>query len=265
MGVDMSDDRYGAGGREDRTPGTVDARGWQDPDDDLGRAFGPDTASVGVRTRSQRVRVWTLVTVGVLVVAAVIAAALWVLVGNVQTGIGGIFPKPGAALSTFESEADAISGIGSTTDLATTKTSFASYDVTALVSTGKMPSAAEQGRILDDLSGATADASGNGIHVYAIVRFGDMEIGVSPSESRTLDRLRLARVLERIDGVGTVTCDWSGDGEGGAIRDVDAGQRVTVETTATGPTLTAVQQAVAARTAAAFPDAEVVVGPPKEG
>ena len=63
--------------------------GWladEDEDDDLGRAFGPDTASVPTRTTPQRVRSWSLLLAGVVVVAIVIVVVLGAITGRVQDG-----------------------------------------------------------------------------------------------------------------------------------------------------------------------------------
>lgn len=241
---------------------TVDDR--QD-EDDLGRAFGPDTSSVTARPMSQRVRTWSLVGGGVVLVTAIVAGSLYFLVNGVQTGIGGVFPRPEAALSAFRSDAAGMDGVSSTAATDPTHTTFASYDVTATVTADAALDADAQDALVDELSDAARAASGNGVHVYALVRMGDAEVGVSPKAGMTEDRLSLARQLEAIGGVDTVTVGWSGDGEGGAARDTEDGQRIVVRTPASGDILGAIRVVAGQKTAAVFPDAEVVVEAPPAG
>ncbi|MEK6310546.1 MAG: hypothetical protein V4755_07540, partial [Curtobacterium sp.] len=58
--------------------------GRTEPEDDLDRAFGPDTASVQTRTTPQRVRRGALVAGGVVLAAGVLVAVLATIVGSVQ-------------------------------------------------------------------------------------------------------------------------------------------------------------------------------------
>lgn len=245
----MTTDDPGASGRH---------RDWHVPDDDdLDRAFGPDTASVPLRTTPQRVRSWTLLVAGVIVVAVVLVVALSMIIGSVQTGVGGIFPRPDATLAAFTSRAQTIPGVAGTSTAEPVKTSFASYDVTATVTAE--PGLADSARtdLVGRLSAAAAEASGNGVHVWAIVDFGDVEVGVSPSDRRTEQRLALAWEIRAIPGVEEVHCLWAAEGEGRS--DEPAAQTVTVETAATGIDQRTAQTQVTEAVHKVFPDAAVQV------
>lgn len=226
-------------------------------DDDLGRAFGTDTSSVPVRTTPQRVRAWSLLLAGVVVVAAVIIVVLSMIIGSVQTGVGGIFPRPDASLQRFTEDAGALDGVISTDATKPTKTSFASYDVTATVTASTELSPDQRTALIDQLSEAVADASGNGVHVYAIADLGDVDVGISPSKARTDERLRLARAIRQVAGVQQVRCVWAAASEGRA--DTPAGQSVEVETAPTGVDVLAVQAQVTGAVHRVFPDAAVQV------
>ncbi|ROS73729.1 hypothetical protein EDF24_2729 [Curtobacterium sp. PhB130] len=249
----MTMDGPGTGGRH---------RDWPPrDDDDLDRAFGPDTASVPVRTTPQRVRSWSLLLGGVVVVAVVLVVALSMIIGSVQTGVGGIFPRPDATLAKFTSEARTIDGVAGTSTAEPTKTSFASYDVTATVTTtpGLVDTARED--LVDRLSAAAADTSGNGVHVWAVADFGDVEVGISPSDERTEQRLALAWTVRAIPGVQEVHCLWTTAGE--SRSDEPDAQAVTVETAPTGVDQHTAQTRVAEAVHRVFPDATVEVAPAK--
>jgi hypothetical protein len=246
----MTIDGPGPHGRHRDWPGQGD-------DDDLGRVFGPDTASVPVRTTPQRVRSWSLLAAGVVVVGVVIVVALGMIVGSVQTGVGGVFPRPQAALDHFTEDVTTLDGVARTTGTDPTKTSFASYDVTATVTLVPALDDARRTALLDRLSAAAAEASGNGVHVYAIADFGDVQVGVSPSDERTGQRLALAWALRGIGGVQAVRCLWATNGE--SRSDEPADQAVTVETAPTGVDVAAVQAQVANEVHRVFPDAAVQV------
>ena len=77
-------------------------------DDDLDRVFGPGTASVPTRTRA---RTWFIIGGSVLAVAVVIAVVLGSVIGSVQTGIGGVFPRPDVALDRFDNRVSALPGV----------------------------------------------------------------------------------------------------------------------------------------------------------
>ncbi len=79
--------------------GPVDDR--VDSSDDLDRAFGPDTASVTRPSTGQRLRRGTVITLSFVAVGVVIAVVLSTIVGSIQTGVGGVFPRPQAALDRF--------------------------------------------------------------------------------------------------------------------------------------------------------------------
>lgn len=236
-------------------------RNWSAQDDDLDRAFGPDTASVPVRTTPQRVRSWSLLLAGVVVVAVVLVVALSTIIGSVQSGVGGIFPRPDATLADFTDRARTIDGVAGTATAEPTKTSFASYDVTATVSATPGLADAARTDLVDRLSAAAADASGNGVHVWAVADFGDVEVGVSPSDRRTEQRLALAWEIRAVPGVQEVHCLWATGGD--SRSDEPSGQAVTVETAPTGVDQRAVQTRVADAVHEVFPDATVQVTPAK--
>lgn len=228
-----------------------------DEDDDLGRAFGHDTASVPVRSTPQRVRAWSLLLGGVVVVGIVIVIALGTIVGSVQTGVGGVFPRPQAALDRFVADARALDGVTGARGAEPVKTSFASYDVTATVTAAPGLDQASRTALLGELSAATERTSGNGVHVWAVADLGTVRVGVSPSGARTEQRRALAQTLAGIAGVQQVRCTWSERSEGRS--DEPAQQAVTVQTAATGVDVPAVQSQVSAAVQGVFPDAAVTV------
>lgn len=229
----------------------------EDEDDDLGRAFGPDTASVPVRTTPQRVRSWSLLLAGLVVVGIVIIVALGMIVGGVQNGVGGVFPRPQAALDRFAAQARSMEHVSSVQSADPTKTSFASYDVTARVSAATTLDQTEQTRLLDDLSSAAGAASGNGVDVWAVVDLGTADVGVSPSRERTEQRLVVARALAGTAGVQQVRCLWAAHDEGRS--DEPADQTVSVETAPSGVDVEAVRTQVTDTVHRVFPDATVEV------
>ncbi|MDR6171704.1 hypothetical protein [Curtobacterium sp. SORGH_AS_0776] len=237
-------------------PGGGGARpGWpHSPDpDDLDRAFGPGTASVPVRTPRQRVRRSALVGVGVIIAAGVLAVVLVTIIGSVQNGVGGVFPRPDAALDRFGSAARDLDGVEGVRDAEPKKTSFASYDVESTVTVSPTLSDEERTAVVDDLRAAAKAASGNGVRVFAVADLGALEIGVSPDERTTEQRLTLARQLDAIGGVSGVRCSWSDGGP----SDEPADQAITVETIGRGAALDAVVAKATQEAQAVFPGATV--------
>lgn len=235
-------------------------RGWladEDEDDDLGRAFGPDTASVPTRTTPQRVRSWSLLLAGVVVVAIVIVVVLGTITGRVQDGIGGMFPRPQAALDGFVADARPLEGVTAVREADPSKTSFASYDVTATVTASGSLDADAQTTLVERLSTAAQDASGNGVHVWAVADLGTVEVGVSASTERTQQRLALGRQLAGTAGVEQVRCTWTDRSAGRS--DAPADQSVSVELAATGVDVAAVQTQATDAVHRVFPGATVTV------
>jgi Flp pilus assembly pilin Flp len=237
-------------------PGTGATRpGWPQPTDadDLDLAFGPGTASVPVRTPRQRLGRISLIGVGVIVTAGVIAVVLITIIGGVQNGVGGVFPRPQAALDRFGSVADHLDGVQRVRNEEPTKTSFASYDVLATVAVQPTLTEPERTAVVDALSDAAQDASGNGVRVFAVADLGTLEVGVSADGEVTGKRLALARQLDAIGGVSGVRCSWSDDGP----SDEAAAQTITVETRGTGNALGAVVAKATQEAHAVFPGATV--------
>ncbi|MCJ1713942.1 hypothetical protein [Curtobacterium sp. VKM Ac-2922] len=248
----------------DRPGGQDDRRDWrthEDEDDDLGRAFGPDTASVPVRTTPQRVRSWSLLLAGVVVVGIVIVVALSMIVGSVQDGVGGVFPRPQAALDRFVTQARSIEYVTAATGDDPTKTSFASYDVTARVSADATIGPDAKTLLFDQLSAAAGATTGNGVTVWAVVDLGTADVGVSPSRERTEQRLAVARTLASTAGVQQVSCVWAAHDAGRS--DDPADQRVTVETAPTGVDVEAVRTQVTDAVHRVFPAATIEVSAAK--
>ncbi|MBA8990387.1 hypothetical protein FHW23_001633 [Curtobacterium pusillum] len=242
-------------------PGQGGARpGWPQPveADDLDRAFGPGTASVPVRNPRQRVRRSALVVVGVILVAGVLAVVLVTIIGSVQNGVGGVFPRPEAALNRFGDSAKSLSGVERVTDSKPTKTSFASYDVESRVEVSPTLSDDERTAVVDALSSAADDTSGNGVRVFAVADLGALEVGVSADTKVTEQRLALARQLDAIGGVSGVRCSWSDAGP----SDEPAAQAVTVETRGTGAVLGAIVGKATQEARAVFPGATVTSAAP---
>ncbi|WP_439691619.1 hypothetical protein ACRQ4B_11750 [Curtobacterium sp. SP.BCo] len=227
-------------------------------EDDLDIAFGPDTASVPVRTTRQRVRRSALVGLGVVLTVGVIAVVLITIVGSVQNGVGGVFPRPQAALDRFDAAAQEVDGVDRVTGGKPDKTSFASYDVSSTIAVSPTLSDGERVRVVDALSAAADEASGNGVRVFAIADLGSLEVGVSADRAITEKRLRLAGTLDAIGGVTGVRCDW-GDGD---RSDEPADLVVTVETPGTGDVLVAIVDKAKQATRAEFPGATVRSGRP---
>jgi len=238
-------------------PGGEARPGWPpadgDLDDDLDRAFGPGTASVATRTPAQRVRRSAVVALGVVLVTGVLAVVLLTIIGSVQNGVGGVFPRPTAALDRFGSTAKGLSGVERVTDAEPRKTSFASYDVESTVAVSADLSDAERTALVDALSAAADDASGNGVRVFAVADLGEVQVGVSADAKVTDQRLELARELDAIGGVSGVRCSW---GDGGPSDD-PADQTITVVTHGTGNALGAIVAKATQETHAVFPGATV--------
>lgn len=233
-------------------PDRDDARAsW--PEDDLDRAFGPDTASVAVRTPAQRVRRGAVIGGGVLVVVAVIAVVLSTIIGSVQNGVGGVFPRPDTALDRFGAEARQVDGVRGVDDRDQTKTSFASYDVVSTVQVSPDLSDPERTAVVGALSDAAADVGGNGVTVFAVADLGELEVGVSADAAVTSKRLELARQIDAIGGVTGVRCAWGDDGP----SDEPGSQTVVVETHGTGAALGAIVAKATQEAHAVFPGAAV--------
>jgi Flp pilus assembly pilin Flp len=224
-----------------------------DDDDDLDRAFGHGTASMAVRTPRQRVRRSALVGVGVVIAAGVLAVVLITIISSVQNGVGGVFPRPDAALDRFGSAARDVSGVQRVTDEKPKKTSFASYDVESTVTVSPGLPEAEQTAAVDALAAAADDVSGNGVRVFAVADLGEVQVGVSADVAVTEKRLDLARQLAAIGGVSGVRCSW---GDAGPSDD-PADQTITVVTHGTGNALGAIVAKATQETRAVFPGATV--------
>ncbi|GGK88610.1 putative RecA/RadA family phage recombinase [Curtobacterium luteum] len=234
--------------------------GQLDPeDDDLDRAFGPDTGSVTIRTTPQRVRRGALVTVGVVLAAGVLVIALGTIISSVQNGVGGVFPQPEAALARFDTAARAVDGVRSVEGVRTVKTGFASYDVVSVATAedGLAPDA--QDDLVAALSAAAATTGGNGVRVFAVVQLDTMRVGLSADADVTAARLDLARRVDAIGGVRAVRCAWATD----APSDEATAQEVTLQTIGRGAALDAVMAKAQESTQAAFRGATVTaVRPP---
>ncbi len=222
-------------------------------DDDLDRAFGPDTAAVRAVTGAQRLRRGSLVLLGFVVAGVVIAVVLSTIVGSVQNGVGGVFPQPQAALDRFRADASAVPGVQAVQDPTTDKQAFAAYDVAAVVVVDTALSPGQQVDVVTRLSAAAADAGGNGVRVTAIARIGALDVGVSADATVSRQRFEVARSVADIGGVMAVRCS------SGPERTADdaALQRVVVVTGGTGAALDAVVATASERTHAVFPGATV--------
>ncbi|MEK6345319.1 MAG: hypothetical protein V4737_16010 [Curtobacterium sp.] len=232
--------------------------GRTEPEDDLDRAFGPDTASVQTRTTPQRVRRGALVAGGVVLAAGVLVAVLATIVGSVQDGVGGVFPRPDAAAARFDAAARALDGVHTVGDHRTTKTGFASYDVVSVVTAETDLGAEEQDDLVAALSAAAASGSGNGVRVFAVVTIETLRVGVSADAGVSGRRLALARQVATIGGVYGTRCGW----ESGAPTDEATAQVVTVVTGGRGNGLGAVLAKAEGYTQAVFPGARVTSEPP---
>ncbi|WIB25003.1 hypothetical protein [Curtobacterium sp. MCSS17_015] len=248
----------GAGGRHaDGRARGVDAlrRGPWDDDDDLDAAFGPDTASVPTRTRPERLRAWTAVVLGVVAVAVVIVVVLGVILSQVQRGVGGVFPRPEADRRAFVAAASALPGVADVDTARTEKTSFAGYDVTAVVHAEPDLPAADRRTLVTALSTAAADSSGSGVRIWATLDLGPVQVGVSDSPETSQRRLELADGLAAIGGVVAVDCTLAA--RSGGRSDEAGAQQVVVTTTGRGVAFDAVAAAAEAVGADVFPGVQV--------
>lgn len=224
---------------------TAPSVGRDDPsagcDDDLDTAFGPDTASTLTRTRPERVRTATVVTLGVVGVAVVIVVVLGVILSGVQRGIGGVFPDPEADRERFVATASALPGVTAVERARTEQTSLAGYDVSALLQVEPDLDDAGRRTLVDAVSAAAAESSGSGVRIWATVDFGTVQVGVSDSRETSRQRLDLADRLAAIGGVSAVRCVFITGPSGRS--DEAADQSVSVTTPATGDALAAIAAA----------------------
>lgn len=244
------------------TDGT-DPGGWQATDrqdDDLDRAFGPETANVQTRTMGQRARTWLLIGGGTVVVAGVIALVLGTIIGSVQTGVGGAFPRPDLALDRLDDRLADVPGVTEVLHHPAEKTGFASYDAIATITVDPSLDAAARTDLVETLSRATDSAGGNGVRVVAIADLGALEVGVSDSLTVTAKRLVLADTLDRIGGVTAVRCSWE---RGGTPSDRAADQAIVVRTPGRGAAVPPIVARVTEETQKVFPGASVEVIAPK--
>lgn len=221
--------------------------------DDLDRAFGPETASVTRPSTRQRVRRGTVITVAFVAVGVVIAVVLSTIVGSIQTGVGGVFPRPEAALDRFRTAAADVPGVLAVRDEETTRDSLAAFRVSAVVEASPELSPGQQVDLVRALSAAAADADGNGVVVSAEARFGTLVVGVTQDAETTRERLEVARSVAAVGGVVAVRCDW---GSGEPSDESDA-QRVELATVGTGVALAAIMDVAQRETHEVFPGAEV--------
>lgn len=234
-------------------PGRPGLPGRDTPRDDLDRAFGPDTASVGLPSTGQRVRRGTVVALAFVAVGIVLAVVLSTILGSIQSGVGGVFPQPGAALDRFRSALADVPGVRSVHDEETTRSALASYEVSSVVDAGADLSHGQQVDTVRAVSAAAAEADGNGVTVTAELRFGSLVIGVTSDVAATQDRLEVARSVAAIGGVAAVRCDWGA----GAPSDEPGAQHVEVATVGRGVALAAIMDVARRETHAVFPGAEV--------
>lgn len=231
--------------------GPVDDR--VDSSDDLDRAFGPDTASVTRPSTGQRLRRGTVITLSFVAVGVVIAVVLSTIVGSIQTGVGGVFPRPQAALDRFRTAAADVPGVLAVRDEETTRDSLAAYRVSAVVEASPDLSPGQQVDLVRALSAAAADADGSGVVVSAEARFDTLVVGVTTDAEVTRQRLEVARSVAAIGGVVAVRSDW---GPGAPSDEPDA-QRVELATVGTGVALAAIIDVAQRETHGVFPGAEV--------
>lgn len=225
--------------------------------DDLDRAFGPDTGSTATRS-GHRVRTAVLIGGGTVVVAGVIVLVLGTIVGSVQTGIGGAFPRPDTALDRFVSDARDLPGVTDVQRHQAEKTAFASYEVSATVTADPALEPAARAELVRALSRASDEASGNGVHVVAIADLGVQQVGVTEHADVAGRRLQLADTLDRIGGVTAVRCSW---GRGAQSSDAAEDQAVVVETPGRGRAVPPIVARVTEETQRVFPGASVQVLP----
>lgn len=221
--------------------------------DDLDRAFGPDTASVTRPSAGQRVRRGTVITLSFVAVGVVIAVVLATIVGSVQAGVGGVFPRPQASLDRFRTSAAEVPGVRSVGDGETARDSLAAFRVSAVVEASPDLSHGQQVDVVRALSAAAADADGNGVIVSAEARFGTLVVGVTQDAETTRKRLEVARSVAAVGGVVAVRCDWGSE----QPSDAADAQRVELATVGTGVALAAIMDVAQRETHAVFPGAGV--------
>lgn len=221
-------------------------------DDDLDRAFGPDTAAVPTVAPRQRVRRGALVGVFVVAAVGVLAVALVSIVGSVQSGVGGVFPRPGTAQQRFDDATRDVHGVQDVRAGDQVKSSFVGYDVVSTVTVDPALPDEQRDAVVRAVRRAAQETSGNGVRVWAIVDLGALQVGVSTDGEATMRRLDLARSVDAIGGVRTVRCSWVA-----APSDDPAEQRVALGSTGVGTALEAVVAKATQQTQAAFPGAAV--------
>jgi hypothetical protein len=227
-------------------------------DDDLDRAFG---SGDGVARPSHRVRRAVLMLVGVLCAVALIAAALLYIVSGVQSGIGGVFPKPEQARQSFTAQSESLPGVTAVRDGAVTRTGFASYDVTTSVLVDQGVTGSARQDLVAALASQAADVSRSGVHLYAMVEFGDgIELGLSPDPAIDADRLELATAIRGVAGVTGVRSAWAPSS--GSIDDQRDSQHVTI-TVANAADVAGVTATARPVVERAFPGAHLEVAVPK--
>ena len=174
-----------------------------------------------------------------------------------QDGVGGVFPRPEAALERFSTAVSAIDGVREVRDGTSEKRAFAAYDVTATVVLADDAAPVEQTAVVRAVSAAADDAGGNGVRVSAVVVAGTLSFGVTADSVLSTQRLDVARTVAEIGGVVAVRCST------GAERTAEdpALQRVEVVTGGTGAALDAVVATASERAHGVFPEATVVSSP----
>ena len=221
-------------------------------DDDLDRAFGPDTASLAVRTPRQRVRRSALVGAFVVVAVGVLAVVLVTIVGSVQDGVGGVFPRPQAALDRFDAAARAVDGVQRVQAADPQGTAFAGYEVQSTVTMTPGATEAQRTAAVHALRDAAEHASGNGVRVFAVADFGAVQVGVSADPTVTDRRLDLVHRIDAIGGVQSIHCAWAD-----VPSDEPAEQRVAIGSPASGAALGAVVAKATHEAHAVFPGSSV--------
>ena len=222
--------------------------------DDLDRAFGPDTASVALPSTRQRVRRGSVIGVSAVVVGVVLALVLATIIGSIQTGVGGVFPQPQAALDRLRTHVTDVPGVQGVQDRRSERRSFAGYDVTAVVIGSPDLTPDQQSAVVRAVSAAVDDVDGSGVRGGVEVRFGMLRVGVTRDPALSEQRLTLVRSLDTIGGVSGARSSWSVDGP----SDEPDAERVEVVTTGRGRGLAAVMGVATERAHAVFPQAVVV-------
>lgn len=226
-------------------------------DDDLDRVFGPETASVPTRTRA---RTWFIIGGSVLAVAAVIAVVLGSIIGSVQNGIGGVFPRPDVALDRFDTRVRALPGVTDVRHHAPSKTAFASYDAIASVRADPALDRAARRDLVAAISRAADESGGNGVRVVVVADLGTLQIGVTGAGEVAAKRLALADTLDHIGGVTEVRCSWE---RGGDPSDAARDQSIVVRTPGRGAAVPPIVSRVTEETQKVFPGADVQVIAPE--